>query len=64
MWQKYSPNLTILDQPMGGRREKTKKRERKIKKRSSTFSLDFPAIGRAVVGGVRRKMLPRIESFK
>ena len=63
--KKYSPNLTILDQPVGWRRKEEKeKRGRKLRERSSTFSLSFPAIEPAVPGGARRIVLPRAKSFK
>ena len=63
--KKYSPNLTILDQPVGWRRRKEKeKMGRKLRERSSTFSLGFPAIGLAVPGEARRKVLLRAKSFK
>ena len=63
--KRYSPNLTILDQPMGWRRgEEKEKRGRNLKERSSTFFLGFSAIGPAVPDGVRRKVLPRAKSFQ
>ena len=63
--KKYSPNLTILDQPVGWRgREEKEKRGIKLIERSTAFSLGFPAIRPAVPGGVRRKVLPQAKSFK
>ena len=62
--KRYSLNLTILDQPVGWMRgEEKEKRGRKLRERSSTFSLGFSAIGPAVPDGARRKVLPRAKSF-
>ena len=63
--QKYFSNLTILDQSVGWRRgEEKEERGRKLRERSSTFSLGFQAIGQAVPDGERRKVLPRTKCFK
>ena len=45
-------------------RGKKEKRGRKLRERSSTFSLGFPAIKPAVPDGLRRKVLPRAKSFQ
>ena len=45
------------------REREGKKREELGGERSSTFSLDFPAIGPLVRVGVRGKVGPRIESY-
>ena len=63
--KKYSLNLTILDQPVGWKGKKEKeKRVRNLRERSSTFSIGFSAIGLAVPGRARRKVLPRAKGFK
>ena len=63
--KKYSPNLTILDQPVGWRRKEEKeKREEESRERGSTFSLDFQTIGPSVSDNVRKKILPRYKSYK
>ena len=49
---------------MEGEGGETEKRERKLRERSSTLSLGFLAIGPAVPGEVRRKVLPRAKNFK
>ena len=64
--KKYSPNLTldqtIREEDRKGERKGKRERRRKLRERSSTFSLVFPAIGLAVLGGSRRKVLPRSKS--
>ena len=63
--KKYSPNLTILDQPVEWRRrEEKEKNGRKLRERISTFSLGFSAIGPAVLDEARRKVIHRAKSFK
>ena len=63
--KKYSPNLTLDQTIWLEEKEKEKeKRGRKLRERSSTFSLGFPAIGPAVPSGSRRKVLPRAKSFQ
>ena len=58
------PHLT-LDQTIRWEERKQRKRkdrEDEGRKRSSTFSLVFPAIGPSVPVGVRKKVLPRDKS--
>ena len=63
--KKYSPNLTILDQQVGWRmREEKEKRGRKLRERSSTFSLGFPMRRLVVLDEARRKVLPCAKGFK
>ena len=47
----------------GGGKRGRKEREGEEGERSSTFSLNFPAIGRSVSVGVRRKVLLCDEGF-
>ena len=65
--QKYFPNLTldqtIREEDRKGQRKGKRERTRKLSERSTTFSLIFHAIRLAVPGGLRRKVLPSIESF-
>ena len=63
--KKYSPNLT-LDQTIQEKekRRKGKGREEESRERGYIFSLDFPTIGPAVLGGSRREVFPRAKSFQ
>ena len=68
MARKYSPTWPILDQMVGeGRKKKEgkiRKGKREFKERDITFSLNFPTIGPAILGGARGKVLPRNKSYK
>ena len=55
------PTGPILDLPVGWGERGERKRE--LRERSSTFSLNFPAIGPAVSSGARRKVHPCGKSF-
>ena len=68
MWQvKGQPLSPSWTKQWDGRKEKSKKeRGRKIesfRKRDSTFSLNFPIIGSAVLGGARGRVQPHGKGF-
>ena len=71
MWHDEVSHLTCWTKQSGGgeemgEREKErgrKEREEEEGERSSTFSLDFSAIGLWVFAGARGEVLPRDESF-
>ena len=68
MWQQVLSNLTHLGPTdgmgrVGGKREKGRKEGESFKERSSTFSLNFSAIGPAVLGGARRITHPHFKGF-
>ena len=46
------------------KKKEGKKKKREFRGRDTTFSLNFPAIGPAVPGGTRGKVLPRDKSYK
>ena len=63
--QKVLSKLDFRSNNMVGKKKGGKvKRGRKLRERSSTFSLGFSAIGPAAPGGSRRKVLPHTKSFK
>ena len=50
----------------GGERKTKRERERKerdFRERSSTFSLEFPAIGQSIFGEARRKVAPHGKGY-
>ena len=60
-WHDEDIPLDLLDQTDG---EGEKGERRGSKKRSSTFSLDFPTIGPPVSSEAREKVLPHDKSCK
>ena len=59
-----SPNLIGWGKEREIEREKKEKRERRdSRERSSTFSLEFPAIRQSVFGEARSKVAPHCKSY-
>ena len=73
MWQERTILLTKLIQPVwvrgkeqtvGQEREKSGILEREARERSSTFSLEFSAIGLSIFGEARSKVAPHDKGYK
>ena len=67
MWHEKTILLTQLDPTdLGGKkrkRERKKEKERAFRERSSTLSLDFPAIGQSNSSETRGKVDPHYKSY-
>ena len=64
MASKRTSHLTKLDQTgLGGKKERKREKERSFRERSSTFSLDFSAIGPSNPSKTRGKVDPHYKSY-
>ena len=69
MWQEVLSHLVQLG-PNGGMERRGRKEHKKnegkkesFRERDTTFSLNFPAIGQAVLGGARGRVHPQCKGF-